>query len=302
MNSRERVLAAIKHKEVDRIPRGELWLEDRLVEKLAAKKNVTFEDEINTYKMLNIDLRVVMINFNAEKAVVDAENIIFSNFKTADLDSLSKWVVQSDLFVMAGLNGPFESLCSILGFKKLMVMIHKEPENITDLFTKWADALCLNHLDIVDKGVGGILIADDLAYSQGTYLDLKDMRTILFPIYKKVVTLFKERNIPVFFHCDGNINNIISDLVDIGFSGLHSIEPEAGMDIVEIGKRYGKKICLMGNLSTPLLMEDDVSKVQNEILRLTRAFGKGGGFILGSSAGVLGDSILLKNLYAIKGS
>lgn len=297
MNSKERIISAINHREVDRIPRGEFWLEKDLIKKILNKKNITIEDEVHAYKMLNIDLRVIMFSYDVK--IVDGyfNNITFFDFEKSDFDKLTLWKQKSDLFIMSGINGPFESLCASIGFKKLMYMIKKEPKTIINIVDKFTDFICKNIIFIIKYGADGILIADDIAYSESTYISRKNMQDLFLPCYKKIVSLLKTKNIPTFFHSDGNISSIIPDLVDIGFYGIHPLEKESKMDIVKIKNRFGEKLCLMGNLGMPLLIEGKEACVKNEVEHLTKEMGKNGGFILSSSTGILGKDISLKSLY-----
>lgn len=300
MNSKQRVMAAINHTKVDKIPKGELWLEGDLIKIILNKENITLEDEIEAYKMLNMDLRVIMLNYKCKIEDNDYSSIVFSGFEKLQLNILKEWHQKSDLFIMAGISGPFESLSFLLGFEKLMFMIKKNPNTLIKLIEKWTDFIIENLIDIINHGANGILIADDIAYNQSTYMSITHMQYLLFPFYKRVVSILKKRNIPVFFHCDGNITNIISHLIDIGFSGLHSLEKESNMDILNIKNQFGKDICLMGNISMSLLIEGKVLEIEKQVNSLIDEFGINGGFILGTSAGVLGAEIPIKSLYAMK--
>lgn len=297
MNSKERIIAAINHMKIDRIPRGEFWLEKDLIRKILNKENITIEDEVRAYKMLNIDLRVIMFSYDIKITDGCFNNIKFFNFEKSGFDKLILWKQKSDLFIMGGINGPFESLCTLMGFKELMYMIKKNPKTIINIVNNFTDFICKNIILIIKYGAEGILIADDIAYSETTYISRKNMQDLFLPCYKRVVSLLKEKNIPVFFHSDGNISSIIPDLADIGFSGIHPLEKECNMDIIKMKSEFGKSLCLMGNLGMALLVEGKEASIKNEVEHLKKMMGKSGGFILSSSAGILGKDISLKSLY-----
>jgi uroporphyrinogen decarboxylase len=50
-------------------------------------------------------------------------------------------------------------------------------------------------------------------------------------------------------HTDGNIMPILNQLVDSGIHALHSLDPMAGVDIAEVKRLYGDRICLFGNVN-----------------------------------------------------
>src|SRR4030067_1789157 len=109
------------------------------------------------------------------------------------------------------------------------------------------------------------------------------IRDLFLPRMKKVAEKIK---IPLIYHSDGNLMPILDDLLSLGMNGLANIEPNA-MDIVELKRKYGQRICLMGNIDlhytrtrgTPEETEAEVKKRIEEV-------GPGGGYILASSNGL----------------
>ena len=107
----------------------------------------------------------------------------------------------------------------------------------------------------------------------------------ILPSLKKIVNRCHSKNIPFIKHYDGNINNILTFLIDEGcIDGLHSIEPAAGMDIYEIKRKYGEKITLLGNLDCSHLMSHGTKEeIEEEIKNLLKYIAHGGGYIFSSS-------------------
>ncbi len=52
----------------------------------------------------------------------------------------------------------------------------------------------------------------------------------------------------VIKHTDGNIMPIIDQLVEANPHAFHSLDPQAGVYIAEVGRLYGDKVCLIGNV------------------------------------------------------
>jgi uroporphyrinogen decarboxylase len=84
-------------------------------------------------------------------------------------------------------------------------------------------------------------------------------------------------------HSDGNLYPILEDIVNTGISALHPMEPEV-MDIGDVKRRYGDRICIMGNVDCKYVLpygtEEDVRR---DVRRCIDAAAEGGGFILTSS-------------------
>jgi uroporphyrinogen decarboxylase len=69
-------------------------------------------------------------------------------------------------------------------------------------------------------------------------------------------------------------------MIEMGLDVLESLQPEA-MNVYEIKRRYGKNLRLWGGLGTQQVIPfGSPQDVRNEIRRLIREMGRGGGYIL----------------------
>ena len=50
-------------------------------------------------------------------------------------------------------------------------------------------------------------------------------------------------------HTDGNIMPILDQLVEANPHALHSLDPQGGVDIAEVKRLYGERVCLIGNVN-----------------------------------------------------
>jgi len=51
----------------------------------------------------------------------------------------------------------------------------------------------------------------------------------------------------------GNIMPVADQLVEAGPHALHSLDPQGGIDMAVMKKRYGRQVCLIGNVNCGLL-------------------------------------------------
>jgi uroporphyrinogen decarboxylase len=70
-------------------------------------------------------------------------------------------------------------------------------------------------------------------------------------------------------------------IIDCGVNVLHPIEPKA-MNIVEVKKRYGNKLCLIGNIDVDLLSRGTEVEVKKNVLYNIENVGTHGGYCVGS--------------------
>ena len=52
---------------------------------------------------------------------------------------------------------------------------------------------------------------------------------------------------------DGDLNPVIDAFLDCGVNVMHPMEPAAGMDIVEIRKKYGDRFAMLGGIDKHVL-------------------------------------------------
>ena len=131
--------------------------------------------------------------------------------------------------------------------------------------------------------VGAIRMPDDLAHTGGTIVNPRFLRQYIFPRHKEIGDLVHAKGLPYLFHSDGRLYDVIDDLIACGYHALHPCEP-ASMDILKLKRKYGGRLCLMGNINLDSTLclgtPDDV--IEEVKLRL-RTVGPGGGYCCGSS-------------------
>lgn len=88
----------------------------------------------------------------------------------------------------------------------------------------------------------------------------------------------------VIKHTDGDITSTIDMIIDTGIDGIDPVDPQAGMDIGEVRKRYGHRVCIKGNVDCGYTLTDGSDR---EVVRGVKSCiskaARGGGYILSSS-------------------
>jgi uroporphyrinogen decarboxylase len=149
--------------------------------------------------------------------------------------------------------------------------------------------VCLSH-DIpfmrraIRAGAEVIVLGDDYADKNGPIMSPRHFREFIFPALKKVVAAAKAEGAYVIKHSDGNIMPLMDMIVEAGVDAINPIEPLPGMDIVEIKRRYGHKVALVGNIDCGhLLCFGTPEQVREKVKWTIKVAGYNGGFILSSS-------------------
>ena len=274
---------AISHREADRVPKGEWSLDPGLICALVGKDAPpTWEDDAATRELLGMDLVAVPA---PDQAV-------------SDYCPFHRWRRETDLFVFALVDGPFESTAYRLGFLEFLAAVGKKDNRIAEMAALEAAKGVESARRCLQAGAHGVIIADDIAYNRGPFVNPAVLRRIFLPLWRDQVRALAA--VPVFFHSDGNLMTMLPDLAAAGFCGLHSLEPAAGMDITRIKQEYGHKVCLWGNVDLGWLAGvRDEEQIAAGVRELLRSAAPGGGYIFSTASGCLGDDLPPRRVLAL---
>lgn len=134
-----------------------------------------------------------------------------------------------------------------------------------------------------------ILIAmegHDFGMNSGCIISPDTIRNVYFPFMKMVNKEIEKNNLIPFFHCCGNIWDILNDFVDTGYRGYQSIQASAGMDNKTMKKLYGDKLTLWTGVQCETLVSGTIEATEKEVRESLKALMPGGGFIFGSTNSV----------------
>lgn len=337
MNHVERMYAAIEHRPVDKVAKGELGISDELMLALTGHESVSLKTVIDASNRLNMDMvnrwcagtkettirteedgRYITVDqwgsvrrrtaYNDEiievvlKDVEDTAQLQFPSMSTYDAgcEMIKNYREQSDLFVMAQTEGVLTPMTWLYGFEDFMMYTCTDPDIIKKFAFELAEHYAELACHLIDAGAHAILIGDDIAYNSGTYLSPASMRELIFPALAHEVKKIKAyKDIPVFMHTDGDLRQVMDDIVGCGFDGLQSLQPTANMDIAKLKQEYGEKLCLMGNIDINEILPFGDEELVRKTVRETIEIGsKGSGYIL-STCNILTRDIPLQNAVAM---
>jgi uroporphyrinogen decarboxylase len=136
----------------------------------------------------------------------------------------------------------------------------------------------------IEAGADIIFITGDYATTKWPMLSPGHFAKHVIPYLKTLVDASIEGGALTMKHTDGNIMPILDQIVDTGIHGLHPIDPNAGMDLGQMKKDYGDRLCLIGNVDCAhVLTWGSVEEVRQDVKRCIRQAARGGGFICMSS-------------------
>ena len=326
MTSRERVLAALRRKEPDRVPYCELGVDRALAQRLmgwGAPASQATNLEANAYtveeaKALAAHLHLDNVSY-VLRAPVYAHKLAGQDGRLfygegmirteADLSLLrlpdphdDALYVEAERFVRnAGEYstwfvtriGIFPTMLS-LGLENFSLALYDSRpfvETVLDRYCDWievvAERVCRLGFDVFTS-------TDDMAFNTAPFFSPAVFRDLVLPRYRKVA---RRVTLPWIIHSDGNLLPFIDDLLGLGIAGLHPNEKGA-MDIRAMKREYGDRLCLLGNVDLNLLGMGSPGAVDGEVRELIRDVGPGGGYIV-TSGNSLAAYLLPENVLAL---
>jgi len=132
-------------------------------------------------------------------------------------------------------------------------------------------------------GLDGFALCSDYCFNTGPFLSPAMFSEFIAPYLEKLIRGYRDLGFYTIKHTDGNIMPIIDQLVEANPHALHSLDPQGGVDIAEVKRRYGDRVCLIGNVNCGLLDTGTDAEVVESARYALRHGMPGGGYIFSTS-------------------
>ncbi len=309
MTSRERVLAALRREQPDRVPYCELSIDRALAEKLLGwpRTSLAVDKESNQYtveearalaerlhtdnlsyvlrapvyaeKVPGIDGRL----FYGEGMIrteADIDRIVLPNpyddalYAGAEAFLAGKGDYATCFVTRIGI---FPATLS-MGWETFSLALYDNLPFVEAVLDRYCDWMLVVAERVCRMGFDVFISTDDMAFNSAPFFSPKVFRDLVMPRFQKVAAKI---TLPWVIHSDGNILPFLDDLLSLGIVGLHPLEKGA-VDIGEVKRDYGDRLCLLGNVDLNLLGMGTPEEVDAEVRYLIRTAGPGGGYIVTS--------------------
>jgi uroporphyrinogen decarboxylase len=134
----------------------------------------------------------------------------------------------------------------------------------------------------------GLVIWGDVAYRKNLFFSPAYWREYFKPWVKAIADYAHSKGLMVIYHGCGNIHPIFEDFIEIGIDALNPLEAKAGLDAVELRRKYGRTFGVCGNSNIQVWESGDPEAIRREVLGKLNA-AKGGGYIFQSDHSVSGS-------------
>ena len=310
MTSRERVLAALRGEEPDRVPYCELYIDRAFGERLMGWEPLpdyrpdfqitpfTADEEHAIADRLHLDnvFFVLRPPTCAETGVGDEGRPFYSQGLIRSMADLAKvefpdpfddaTYAEAEAFArekgdraawLVTRVGIFSTMLSI-GLEAFSVALYEDRGFVEALLDRYIDWTVVVAKRVAELGFDVYASTDDIAFKTGPFFSPAMFREVVLPRYRRVAEAV---SLPWVVHSDGNMLPLLDDFASLGVAGMHPNERGA-MDIRVVKRDYGDRFCVLGNVDLDLLTRGTPAEVDAEVRGLIRDIAPGGGYILTS--------------------
>jgi uroporphyrinogen decarboxylase len=276
MTPKERAVAALELREPDLVPTFEL--EFQLCPELFGTDFVWVDGEQG-------DAQDRAIQHNADLHVRVAERLDYSIIRTGDTRVLSRlrYMGAGDRFLLCGEADGTMAIPDGGSMEDLAAQIYEEPEELhRELGRRTAWAIESGAKQI-EAGAEMLTMCADYCFNTQPFLSPRQFAEFVFPYLAETIAAHRRNGAYVVKHTDGNLMPILDQIADAKPHGIHSLDPQGGVDIAEVKRRVGDRLCLCGNVNCALLQTGTLEEVRASAEYALRNGMPGGGFIYSTS-------------------
>jgi len=181
-----------------------------------------------------------------------------------------------------------ETLWRIIGSENVMLWIGLYPDEVArfvERINEFMVGIAQAQIKAADGLLDGMVIWGDVAYKKDLFFSPDYWRKHFKPGVKAIVDVCHEHGLPVIYHGCGNVNRIFEDFIEVGVDAYNPLEAKAGLDVVDLRRRYGHRIGFCGNMDVITWAHGSQEELKQMVLTKLNA-AKGGGYIVQSDHSV----------------
>ncbi|MCC5805845.1 MAG: hypothetical protein JJU00_05900 [Opitutales bacterium] len=181
-----------------------------------------------------------------------------------------------------GMLGGFDLPRKLMGEENACMAFIDEPEMIVEMLSAAAGMTCA----VIDRiaahcPIDYLHVHEDFAGKSGPLIGPAMISAYMKPYYTRVWEHAREAGAKIFsVDTDGNVNPVIDALLDAGINQIYPMEPAAGMDIVSLRAKYGRRLLMKGGIDKHVLRSTQEA-IRAELEYKLQPAIRGGGIVFG---------------------
>ncbi len=158
-------------------------------------------------------------------------------------------------YVQGGVGHIYENAWQIVSMEKLLSDFLQAPDQAAYVLDQLTEDRAFMAKRYAEAGCDGILTGDDVGMQHKMMMSPDTWREWLKPGWAHVYAEAKKvkPDLRIMYHSDGNIEDIIPELIEIGLDILNPVQPEC-MDPAALKREYGRDLAFWGCIGTQTTM------------------------------------------------
>ncbi len=160
--------------------------------------------------------------------------------------------------IVASIPGGFDLPRELMGDENTCFCYYDNNELMNDILKTISDTSFKVLDQISDKlTIDNLMVHEDMAGKSGPLVGPNIVSKYISPYYLRIWNMLQSKGTKLFSQdSDGNMNPLIDSFIESGVNVMYPAEPAAGMDIVELRKKYGSKMAFKGGIDKHILRKD----------------------------------------------
>ena len=147
----------------------------------------------------------------------------------------------------------FERAWTLRGFENFFMDMSTDPGYTDKLLDRITEIQLVLIRRFIELGVDGAYFGDDYGAQKNLLFSPRMFRQYIEPRLARLFAPFRERGLPVLMHSDGQIQQILPDLVKIGLTALNPVQPEV-LDHRWLRTTFAGQLAFYGGISTQTVL------------------------------------------------
>lgn len=246
--------------------------------KIGVEENLTFNEDGTLFRKWASEDSGVITSFEDLELYQFPSKEDFDYWKFEEVRPL----LPEGMGVIGQYGDIFTMTWEMMGFETFSLALFENPALVQALNQKIGElVLSMFEYFAQSDGVDILWFSDDIAFTQGLLVSPDTLHQDFFPWLRKIGKLAREANKPLLYHTDGLLWDAFDDIIACGVDAIHPIEPKA-MDIADVKRRYGDRLCLLGNVDVDLLARGSEEEIRTVVKKNIDKVGYNGGYCVGS--------------------
>ena len=167
----------------------------------------------------------------------------------------------------------------LMGPERTLYAFYDEPMLVHDIMETYTAFILRLLPKVLDSApLTSIFFWEDMCYRGGPLISPDMFREFMLPRYKRITELARKRGVDtIFVDSDGDVSQLIPLWLEAGINGVYPMEVAAGMNVVDLRKKYGRDLLMTGGIDKRVLARSP--EAIDEELKVKMPLAEKGGYI-----------------------